>query len=132
MGETNEREKSKKKEKAKTTSSKEKNKKKKKNSKTTRKRQNSKSSKKSKRNKQTCTNEVSDECLIAAVEVMDFERGQIGNFLKQVQRIKNQEKLMKNKNGKGGIFVEPAKHLMAALGGSKDSPKCGEFGTANK
>ena len=47
---------------------------------------------------------------------MDFERGQIGNFLKQVQRIKNQEKLMKNKNGKGGIFVEPAKHLMAALG----------------
>ena len=35
--------------------------------------------------------------LQAAVEVMDFERGQIGNFLKQVARIENQEKLMRGK-----------------------------------
>merc|ERR1712126_353093 len=75
----------------------------------------------------TCgTTEVSDACLINAVEALNFEKNQIQNFFKQKARLLNHNKTTGNKLSKNMNFNESADYMLKAIGGDISNPKCGE------
>jgi len=78
----------------------------------------------------TCgTTEVSDACLINAVEALNFEKNQIQNFFKQKARLLNHNKTTGNKLSKNMNFNESADYMLKAIGGNINSPTCGENAT---
>lgn len=75
------------------------------------------------------TTEVDDTCLVNAVEALNFEKNQIQNFFKQKARLLNHNKTTGNKLGKNMNFNTSAEHMLEAIGGDINNPKCGEDAT---
>jgi len=67
-----------------------------------------------------------------AMEGMLFEKDQITNYLKQAKRLENHEQISTNKKGKKGGFEAAEKHLLWAIGGDINNPKCGPNTTEEK
>jgi len=76
--------------------------------------------------------EVSLTCMTNAMEGMLFEKDQITNYLKQAKRLENHEQISTNKKGKKEGFEAAEKHLLWAIGGDINNPKCGPNTTEEK
>jgi len=71
-------------------------------------------------------NRVPAVCLFNAQKVLNYERFQVTNYLKQAARLRGHKKINTKKAGKKGDFEHAAGHLVFAIGGDLDNPKCGD------
>ena len=68
---------------------------------------------------------VSTDCVDTAVSYLKVLKDKIGNFDKQLNRMKTQNKTGKSKAGKKGIFGPIMRRLIKAGGGNASSLTCG-------
>merc|ERR1712241_1438739 len=87
--------------------------------------------KKSKRGKriqkqETCSSNQADyTCMEAALKGLVFENNQIQTYLKQAKLMERHHAVSGNKVGKKNIFLPAEEHLLWAVGGDINNPKCG-------
>jgi len=72
--------------------------------------------------RQTC---LSTDCVDTAVTYLKLLKDKIGNFERQLKRMKTQNKTGKSKSGKKGIFGSVIRRLVKAGGGNASSLSCG-------
>merc|ERR1719376_1609787 len=65
-------------------------------------------------------------CLFNAQKVLNYEKVQVPNYLKQAARLRGHKKINTKKAAKKGDFEHAAGHLVDAIGGDMDNPKCGD------
>jgi len=68
---------------------------------------------------------LNNTCLENALDVLEFEKNQIQNFLKQKERAKSHNKISGNKLKKNDEFLNAASLMLTALGGDIENPQCG-------
>lgn len=71
-------------------------------------------------------NGVPAVCLFNAQKVLNYERLQVTNYLKQAARLKGHKKINTKKAAKKDNFEHAAGHLVLAIGGDLNNPKCGD------
>jgi len=71
-------------------------------------------------------NGVPAVCIFNAQKVLNYERLQVTNYLKQAARLKGHKKINAKKAAKKDNFEHAAGHLVLAIGGDLNNPKCGD------
>jgi len=65
-------------------------------------------------------------CLFNAQKVLNYEKFQVTNYLKQAARLRGHKKINTKKAAKKDDFEHAAEHLVFAIGGDMDNPQCGD------
>ena len=75
---------------------------------------------------ETCSSNQADyTCMEAALKGLVFENNQIQTYLKQAKLMERHHAVSGNKVGKKNIFLPAEEHLLWAVGGDINNPKCG-------
>ena len=101
------------------------NKNKKNNNKKDRKKKKSKKGKRIQKQETCSSNQADYTCMEAALKGLVFENNQIQTYLKQAKLMERHHAVSGNKVGKKNIFLPAEEHLLWAVGGDINNPKCG-------
>merc|ERR1711971_1202413 len=79
----------------------------------------------SRKNTKASNATVNLTCLTTAIQLLEFQKDNVNNFLSRHTRQIKQNALTTKKQGKKGEFAEPAAHLIKSGGGNKSNLICG-------